>query len=111
MAQLAAIADILARPDIWRGDRFAAPLPVLASGFPALDAELPGGGWPRGALSELLVDAAGIGELQLLMPALCAADGQLLLIGTPYPLHAPAWAAAGIDLSRLALVEAACDRD
>ena len=42
------------------------------SGFAALDAELPGGGWPHGQLVELLYDDPGIGELSLLVPALAA---------------------------------------
>lgn len=106
---------VLARHDIWRGDRCAsASLPAVASGFAALDAELPGGGWPRGALTELLVDGAGVGELGLLMPALRAiraAGGWSLVIGAPYPLHAPAWAAAGVDLTRLLVVSPALARD
>jgi len=112
---MGALAEVLARPDIWRGDRCAvAPLPAVASGFAALDAELPGGGWPRGALTELLVDGAGFGELGLLMPALAAiraAGGWSLVVGAPYPLHAPAWAAAGVDLSRLLVVSPALARD
>ena len=42
------------------------------SGFAALDAVLPGGGWPHGQLVELLYDDPGIGELSLLAPALSA---------------------------------------
>src|SRR5690606_14965404 len=103
------LATVLARSDIWRGDRFAATtLPVVASGFSALDRELPGGGWPRGALTELLCDGAGQGELSLLLPALtqlCANGGWLILIAPPHPLHAGALAAAGIPLERLLLVE------
>ena len=55
----------------------------MASGFAALDAELPGGGWPRGALTEFLVNGVGLGELGLLMPALCAvrAEGGWSLLG------------------------------
>ncbi|HWU84011.1 MAG TPA: translesion DNA synthesis-associated protein ImuA, partial [Rhodocyclaceae bacterium] len=67
----------------------------------------PGGGWPRGALTELLCDGAGQGELSLLLPAfkqLCAEDGWLILIAPPYPLHAGAIAAAGIPLQRLLVV-------
>lgn len=111
----AALPEILARPDIWRGDRLAqAPLPTVASGFAALDAELPGGGWPRGALTELLVDGAGLGELSLLTFALAnirESGGWSLLVAPPYPLHAPAWAAAGVDLARLAVVSPASPRD
>lgn len=111
----AAIPDILARPDIWRGDRCAAaPLPTVASGFAALDAELPGGGWPRGALTELLVDGTGIGELSLLTFSLAnirQSGGWSLLVAPPHPLHAPAWAAADVDLAKLAVVSPASGRD
>ena len=112
---MAMLQDVLARPDIWRGDRFAqAPLPTVASGFADLDAELPGGGWSRGALTELLVDGVGIGELSLLTFALAgirAGGGWSLLVAPPHPLHAPAWAAAGIDLAGLAVVSPASGRD
>ena len=41
----ASLSAVLARPDVWRGDRLAqASLPALATGFAELDAELPGGG-------------------------------------------------------------------
>ena len=102
------LAQVLERPDIRRGDGFAvAPAPTLATGFPRLDAELPGGGWPRGALTELLPERGGIGELGLLLPALAAltAGGQtVVLIAPPHSMHAPAWAAAGIRLDSLRLV-------
>jgi protein ImuA len=112
---MTALAEVLVRPDVWRGDRLAqAPLPTVASGFAALDAELPGGGWPRGALTELLVDGAGIGELSLLTFALAGireSGGWSLLVAPPHPLHAPAWTTAGVALSRLAVVSPATPRD
>lgn len=112
---MTALAEVLARPDIWRGDRCAeAPLPTVSSGFVALDAELPGGGWPRGALTELLVDGFGAGEMSLLIPALAGVRGTggwSLLVAPPHPLHAPAWAGSGIDLARLAIVSPASERD
>ena len=102
------LAQVLDRSDIRRGDAFAvAPVPTFASGFSALDAELPGGGWPRGALTELLVEGEGIGELGLLLPALAAltcAGQTVVLIAPPHCAHAPAWAAAGIRLDVLHLV-------
>jgi hypothetical protein len=110
----ASLAEILVRPDIWRGVLACAPLPAVSSGFAALDAELPGGGWPRGALAELLVDGAGQGEMSLLIPALAnvrETGGWSLLVAPPYPLHAPAWMAAGVDLARLAVVSPASERD
>ena len=42
----------------------------LASGYAELDRHLPGGGWPRHTLTEILVEHYGIGELEILMPAL-----------------------------------------
>ena len=109
------LAQVLQRPDIRRGDAFAvAPAPTLATGFARLDAELPGGGWPRGALTELLPEHSGIGEIGLLLPALAAltAAGQtVVLIAPPHGAHAPAWAAAGIRLDCLRLVFPRRSRD
>ncbi len=102
------LAHLLERSDIRRGDAFAvAPAPTLATGFPRLDAELPGGGWPRGQLTELLPEHEGIGELALLLPALAAltaAGRTVLLIAPPHSVHAPAWDAAGIRPACLRLV-------
>jgi len=106
------LAQVLERSDIRRGDAFAvAPAPARCvpsgtffSGFPVLDAELPGGGWPRGSLTELLAEHEGIGELGLLLPALAAltaAGGEVVLVAPPHCAHAPAWAAAGIRLDCL----------
>ncbi|MFX8125914.1 hypothetical protein ABTL08_19180, partial [Acinetobacter baumannii] len=40
---------------LWRGSSLGAhSAPTLPSGFAALDAELPGGGWPLGAVTEKL---------------------------------------------------------
>lgn len=100
------LADVLARPDVWRGDALAqAAVPGLPSGYPELDRELPGGGWPRQALSEFLADA-GAGVAGLLAPALATAPGGVLLVAPPQPLHAPGWAAAGLAPARLLIVEA-----
>jgi hypothetical protein len=89
-------------------------LPTLASGYAALDAELPGGGWPRGALTEFLVDGNSPDELDLLIPALHAVreeGGWSLLIGAPYSLHGASRTTAGMDISRLVAVSPAPERD
>lgn len=52
------------------GEVAAQPRGTVPSGYPQLDSVLPGGGWPRGALVELQLASAGIGELQLLAGAL-----------------------------------------
>ena len=115
MKSAASLAEVLARPDVWCADRLAsAAIPAVASGFSALDAELPGGGWPRGALTEILVDYAGMGECSLVLPALgrMREDGLWsLLVSPPHRLHGPAWAAWGVDLARLAVVSPARPRD
>jgi cell division inhibitor SulA/protein ImuA len=104
----AALADVLARGDIWRGDTLASlPESAVPSGHPELDAELPGGGWPRGCLTEILVERSGLGEMSLLLPPLArlsAAGGWLALVAPPWLPHAPAWAAAGVALERLVVI-------
>jgi cell division inhibitor SulA/protein ImuA len=111
VASFLPLSDVLARNDIWRGDRLAAAaLPGVATGFPQLDAELPGGGWPRGGLVELLHERSGIGEISLLMPALARISADelawVVCVAPPQQPYAPAWAAAGVDLSRLLITRA-----
>ncbi len=102
------IEDLLRHPAVWRlGDASTPPVDVLSSGFPALDARLPGGGWPRGAVSEILAANEGIGELELLAPALAdiAVRGQwIVCIAPPHVPYAPAFAVRGVDVSRLLVV-------
>jgi protein ImuA len=104
-------------PDVWRADQLSHPVrPGCPSGFAALDAELPGGGWPPGALTELLIDGPGQGELRLLAPAL-ARLGQaglaVVWVGTPGLLrpYAPALQAWGLALPRLLWVDTASSPD
>ncbi|RVT50061.1 translesion DNA synthesis-associated protein ImuA [Rubrivivax albus] len=60
-------------PALWRAAGFGrSRAPGLATGFAALDAELPGGGWPGGLLTELLLPQPGVGEWRLLAPTLAA---------------------------------------
>ncbi|HYL89082.1 MAG TPA: translesion DNA synthesis-associated protein ImuA [Burkholderiales bacterium] len=104
---MGALEDILQRQSVWRGRSLAKPVSALSSGFTALDAELPGGGWPRQALTEVLSDVSGIGELGLVLPALAAltAAGQRAVwIAPPHVPYAPALAAAGVDLVNLLIV-------
>ncbi|MCZ7564178.1 MAG: translesion DNA synthesis-associated protein ImuA [Burkholderiales bacterium] len=98
---------ILQRTDVWRGAAPGVAAPGIASGFAALDAALPGGGWPTGCLVEILPRHEGIGELRLLGPALAglARSGRCLAwIAPPHLPYAPALAAAGIDPQRLLVV-------
>ncbi len=81
----------------------------VPSRFAALDAELPGGGWPVGGLTELLIERHGIGELRLVLPALAqlAQDGhEVLWIAPPFIPYAPALQQHGLALDRLLVVNA-----
>ena len=108
-------AELDQHPGIWRGSELARTgCPGIATGFAALDAELPGGGWPCAALTEILPQHEGIGELRILGPALAqlAAQGKFIAwIAPPYLPYAPALAAAGIDLERVVIVKTARDGD
>jgi hypothetical protein len=109
-----ALAALLANPAIWRG-RDCAPEPAaVPTGFADLDAVLPGGGWPQGALTEILLAREGIGEIRLALPALARLQSQgqdVAWIDPPFQPYAPALAAAGLDLSRLLIVRCRDRRD
>lgn len=102
-------------PGIWRGNQRAQTAEeALPTGFAALDALLPGGGWPRGALTELLIGRQGIGELRLLIPALARlseAAGWLAWVAPPYVPYAAALTAVGIDLKRLVVAKPPSEAD
>lgn len=106
-----ALASLLqGQSRLWRGRERPLGLLGLATGHPTLDAVLPGGGWPRGAVSELLPRHSGIGELTLLVPALARlsqAGDAVALIAPPHRPYAPALAARGVALERLVVVSAA----
>lgn len=112
MATPAALsASALAALDhlVWRGDRLATEAaPGRPTGHPDLDAVLPGGGWPAGALTELLIPHFGVGEFGLLLPQLrnIPAGRWGVCIAPPSLPYAPALAAAGVPLGRLLLVHA-----
>jgi hypothetical protein len=107
----ASLEALLQHPSLWRGRSAAAP-PGWPTGFTALDAALPGCGWPRQGLVEIITTGSGHGELALWMPLI----RQLTNTGTPrccafitppFELFAPAWRAAGARLDRLLVARAA----
>lgn len=111
MAAVAALESLLATQALWHAGRTASPAAAgEPTGYVALDALLPQRGWPRGALTELLLPADGVGELSLLLPTLARlsrAGAPIVLVAPPYLPYAPAWQAAGVDLMQLEVVEAA----
>jgi hypothetical protein len=102
------LARLLEHPAIWRG-RSAARLAAVSSGFAALDEQLPGRGWPRSGLIEILTTRFGSGELRLLVPALAALTHAAtarwcVWVSPPLMPFAPALVSAGIRLDRVAVV-------
>jgi protein ImuA len=112
---LSPISTIHALPDlanVWRASELgSADRPVVDTGYAALNRVLPGGGWPQGALIEVLQPQAGLHEWGLLAPALAAvqlaAPGQLMvLVGAPYLPFGPALGARQFVMQRLLCVQA-----
>ncbi|WP_457329400.1 translesion DNA synthesis-associated protein ImuA [Rhizobacter sp. P5_C2] len=94
---------------VWRGNQMGRSAErALPSGFAALDAQLPGGGWPRRALSELLLPHPGLGEIRLLAPSLAATQqaGRLVMLFDP-PAALSAWALMqmGLDAEQLLVID------
>ena len=111
----ASIEQLIQLPGVWRGGELEhAQQPAVPTGHAALDAELPGGGWPSGTLSEVLHDGVGIGEVTFLGGALArASEGNRLVawINPPHLPYAPALAQAGIALERCLVVRPANRED
>ena len=110
----ATVAELVQFPGVWRGGELEHVVhPVVPTGHARLDAELPGGGWPLGTLSEVLHDGAGIGEVTFLAGALArAAEGDRLLawVNPPHLPYAPALAQAGLPLASCLVIRPA-DRE
>ncbi|CAB3772580.1 hypothetical protein LMG29542_06901 [Paraburkholderia humisilvae] len=70
--------------------------------YVSLSAELSGGGWPVGALIELLPQRFGNGELGLLQPALVSFGKRpIALIEPPHPLNGTGLASIGLPLGSI----------
>ena len=104
---------LLSSPQLWRAqDLAAAPRPQgpagLPTGLPELDRLLPGQGWPRAGLTEILCDGAGFGELRLLAAGLAQLSQHesrwITWVNPPFLPYAPALASHGIDVGKILLV-------
>ncbi len=95
-------------PTLWLGHQLARHTDAaVPTGFAALDAQLPGAGWPRRALTELLLPHPGIGEIRLLAPSLIATQraGRLvMLFDPPATLSAAALAQLGFTIEDLLII-------
>jgi cell division inhibitor SulA len=102
------LQELLAHPSVWRG-RSRAAVETLSTGFAALDAGLPGGGWPRHGLVEILTPQPGVGELYLLLPVLAALSQTMparwcTWVSPPHEPYAPALESHGVALDRMLVV-------
>lgn len=103
----AALAQLFDQGRLWRG-HVPRTIRTQPTGHAALDAVLPGGGWPCGALSEVVHAAPGSGELRLVLPLLARltqAHRPVALIAPPLRPYAPGWAQAGVNLSQVVVLE------
>ncbi|MGH8080828.1 MAG: hypothetical protein ACREP7_09640, partial [Lysobacter sp.] len=133
MGKLVSIESLIGTRQLWRGQPAHLPPSTQPTGHAGLDAALPSGGWPEAALTELLLPAHGVGELELLWPTLArlsspampslhpdasparhqrthtaaALDGgMIVLIDPPFLPYPPAWREAGVALPRLQVIRA-----
>ena len=100
---------------VWRANTLAqAPGAVVDTGHRQLSEQLPGGGWPLGALIEVLQQPGQHLEWQLLLPALLALQARppgaaprtLVLVGPPHHPFAPGLAGRGLQAEALLSIEA-----
>jgi hypothetical protein len=103
--------ELVRHPHIWRAAGGPVDAETVPTGFRRLDERLPGGGWPGATLIELLSPGPGIGELQLLVPALRALTAPerrparwVAWLSPPHVPYAPALASAGLEPARMLIV-------
>jgi protein ImuA len=97
----------------WRGQH-QGRAQVQPTGFSALNELLPGGGWPLGALTELIPAENGIGEVRLLLPAvrqMCRAQRRVVFIDPPFTPNPPALHERGLPLDLALWIAAKSDED
>lgn len=114
MSRAQTIAQAMGSPHLWIGRQLAST-PARSTGYSSLDNVLPGRGWPVGALTELIPETSGIGELRLLMPALQALKANehhpIVFIRPPYLPYPPALKRAGLSLSSIVRITPRTDDD
>lgn len=109
MGQLVALDTLIHTRQVWQGRAASLPGSSESTGWPALDAALPAGGWPEHALTEILLPLDGIGEMQLVLPTLARmtqAARNVMVIAPPYVPCVAGWEARGVVMSNVDIVQA-----
>ncbi len=106
------LTELIGINHVWRaGSLGAAAVQTISTGYDALSHVLPGGGWPCGAMTEVLQAQSGQHEWGLVAPALGALqatspDALVVLVGAPYCPFGPALGARQINMQRLLSISA-----
>ena len=105
--QLNSIKLLQGIDDVWAASELATSQgKVVPSGSLQLDAQLPGGGWPVGALVEILQTPGSQSEWRLLLPGLAETPGVLVLVGAAHAPFAAGLAGQDLNPQRLLWVNA-----
>jgi cell division inhibitor SulA len=94
-------------PQLWRGRQTSSGQRTLPTGHSRLDRQLPGNGWPKGAITELITRKPGMGEFRLLFPALADTGRQgqwIILVDPPWIPYPASLQGHGLLLDRLLIV-------
>lgn len=99
-------------PALWRASQLACGrVSTVDTGYPVLSQELPGGGWPTGALTEVVAQATGSGEIRLLAPALGRLKASIAFIEPPCDPCIQGLAYSGIHAEQILLLRAKRSND
>ena len=99
--------NLNSHPLLWRGTQVSHQVHTLGTGHANLDKALPGNGWPVGAVTELVNDTAGCGELSLLLPVLARLSQEghwIAMVDPPWIPYPSALHGRGLVLEKLLLV-------
>lgn len=95
---------------VWRADQLGqARTSAVATGFAALDAQIPEGGWPCGCLIEILQPQPSVQEWRLIGPSLrplLLGGRAVVVVGPPKPLHLPGLRHLGVEEQQLIWIQA-----
>jgi len=109
MSAVVPLSALLDARQVWRGRAPEVPIGDQPTGWRALDAVLPTGGWPEASVSEILLPVDGVGELRLVLPTLARLTQSQRHVVIVSPPHAPCvagWRQQGVDMRRVEFVDA-----